>query len=419
MTKILRSHFTNPETLFEIGHETVVQLLEPHRAFLRAKGFNLPARSEAATIDLERLAVLLSELDPQFPPELAEAIHLIDQASNPECGDRLHDAVARAGIRITADQNLSPAALAARVWLKDADLLRRSNAEQVFLGRRKFDIFPRGHEGALKPRLGAASLKSLGSHAKQWQIRHRRANVAVPFKLGCLPGEHLIVLRSSGTFCSRGIVTANGEPGRTQFRSLVYSFARIRVAQGELHISAETGPKREMLRRAVGAALYGHEDAWLRVPRFSLGMLREGRQVLCCKDVPGLDNVELRTLGMESPNAFGYVDRVTGWDVYEAMAAKGRSIAEDDDIVFARFEASFTGTPGRKPVILEPGGWSCSLTDEQEAILEVFFDRFRINADDSTLQRPSAPSGMGGNGVAVARATRRRARPSSAPSPAA
>jgi hypothetical protein len=92
MTKTLRSHFTNPETLFEIGHETVVQLLEPHRAFLRAKGFHLPARSAAATMDLERLAVLLSELDPQFPPELAEAMYLIDQASNPECGDRLHDA---------------------------------------------------------------------------------------------------------------------------------------------------------------------------------------------------------------------------------------------------------------------------------------------------------------------------------------
>jgi hypothetical protein len=54
----------------------------------------------------------------------------------------------------------------------------------VFQNRRKFDIFPRGHEGATQAATReAASLKSLGSSAKQWQIRHRRANVVVPFKL--------------------------------------------------------------------------------------------------------------------------------------------------------------------------------------------------------------------------------------------
>lgn len=419
MTKTLRSHFTNPETLFEIGHETVVQLLEPHRAFLRAKGFHLPVRSAAATIDLERIAVLLSELDPQFPPELAEAMYLIDEASNPECGDRLNDAVARAGIVLKCDQSLSPAALAALVWLKNPDLLRRSNAEQVFQSRRKFDIFPRGNEGTTQVRLGKPALKALSSKVKLWQIRHRRADVVVPIPLPAPPGEHLLVLRSSGTFRSQGIVTSKGEPGRTQFRTLVYSCVRVRVAQGELHINAETGPKREMLRRAVGLALCGHEDAWLRVPRYSLDLLRQGRDVLCCKNIDGLEKVELRTLGMESPDAFGYVDRVTGRDVYRALEAKQRTIADDDDLVHATFDATFTGTAKSKSASLEPGGWSCSLSDEHEAILEEFFQRFRIDPDDSKLQRAAAHSRMGSNGVALERAARRRARPGAATPPAA
>jgi len=128
--------FARPDLLKTIHPKNLIRLVEPHRIFLEDRGFRVP---EAADQELDYLALagILAQPDEETPPELIEALYVIESFSEDQHFDELLAMAESAGME--AGEEETTVDLAVRLYLHDASLLERKLREQLCERRRTFE----------------------------------------------------------------------------------------------------------------------------------------------------------------------------------------------------------------------------------------------------------------------------------------
>lgn len=175
MAKFHLPRFSNLLALRSIDPRRLLALLEPYREFFAGRGFSFPTAS--ADIDLQKLVDILLSPDEQTPPDLLNALFLINEMSNKEDMDILL-AAAEAGhvdLGLERDANTSCADVAVAAWLADHELIERKHAEKLCLRPRSFVYF-RSEAGPNPPFVipTAATLRQLERDLDDWFERKHR-----------------------------------------------------------------------------------------------------------------------------------------------------------------------------------------------------------------------------------------------------
>ena len=85
------TRLSKPEVVRSIDPNRLLTLLKPHAEFLKSRGLTLPTPSKASQLDHQRLMPILMSPGEKAPPDLLDALSMIDQMSAPRAIDVVLD----------------------------------------------------------------------------------------------------------------------------------------------------------------------------------------------------------------------------------------------------------------------------------------------------------------------------------------
>ena len=123
--------FSHSEVLRRVSPEHMRRLLKPYGDYLGQRGYPLPESPDTA-LEYSMLARIFASPDSDTPPELAEALYLIDEMATPEGMDALLDAANSARLDLDLKSDPTPEEVALQIYLASSALLRRHHAQHYW-----------------------------------------------------------------------------------------------------------------------------------------------------------------------------------------------------------------------------------------------------------------------------------------------
>lgn len=373
MSSLSFRRFTHAYALREVDPAALIELLRPHAAFLAAHGAVLP--SDPGMFDIERVEIALLTTVGDLPIELVDALWHIHEMSTPAGMESLLNAAEQSGISMPADR-LAPADIATRVWVADADLLRRCHSELSVSRRRSFETFvpAKGASLAWVPP-GPETIATLDAAVAAWYVANRRGLGArvLYFDHG---DEVRFLVRHGGPYRREGSLE-DGKPGCVRYRPMAHGIVVFDRRTWELRINGGTKRERAAYRELVGLHIFGRREMFPPDPdRYDLEPLRaQGRRSLVCTDVPGLASVRLIELSLYVGGPYHRRKVEKADDVLVALDAAGETIAADSLLTSATFEVRFADGRKPRPVTIRHGNTASYTRDTDAEIIETFLRR--------------------------------------------
>jgi len=373
MSSLAFRRFTSG-ALRAVDRELLLELLEPYAAFLARHHCSLPEPGERFNAEAIEAALLLPR--PDTPPDLVDALWHIHEMATPRGMEVLIEEAWRLGIDLALDGQCSPADVALRVWLADAEAVRRKHAEQSVLRRTSYETFTPRQGASLTYRAPDAGMTlRMESEAEAWYASRLRGRGARVFVLEH-DDEVRFLFRHGGPYCRQAKLDG-GEPGSIHFRPLEVSVATFKKRTWELRINCgRGGGKREMrfLRECVGWHLFGQRDFFPPdCPRYNLEPLRlDGKRSLACADIPGIRHVRLIALRTYRGGPFHRACEDRADDLFLALEHEGDRIDPDALLTEAVLEFIFADSHKPRRALVRHGNKTRYPRDGDGDLIETF-----------------------------------------------
>lgn len=361
--------FSQPDQLKRFQPEVLFRLVEPHRLFFEMKGFSI-CMPQGGEIDYLALAGILAEPDEDMPGELVEALHLISEFGTDESYDDLLQIAAVAAIDAT-DESTAPD-LAARIWLKDPQLLERKDREILFDRRKTFDSF-----GSADPNL-LIDVEQLPADpdplaaALSGYFQQKKKGVGCRILTKSAPGE-IRFLVQHGQPCRREPSRKGAQSTCTFFRPERTDVVVLDVVNRELRINADSAPDLRKYRELFGAHLFGNADTFVYAEKYTLEPLRaDGENSLRCRDIDGIESVRVTQIDFDWGGAFENVTTERAHDLFKALAVRQAAFPAEPVIRKAVFKLKITGEKKPRTVSVKAGNKAGYQRGEDSAVIETW-----------------------------------------------
>jgi hypothetical protein len=340
--------FLDPNRLVEIKPRLLLDLLAPHEQPLAARGFNVPATSNVASLDCTRLVEALSDPD-ALPTGLLDLLHLICEVANAEGMDAIVAAATERGLDLGPEPDDSPADIAVRAALMAPDLLNEKHAEAVVGARSSFATYQASAPGDMAVAASKANLAKMGAALDDWfeqRNRGRHSSVRVLNR----GDEVWFLVRHGGTF-----QRAESVRDVVPFRPAVYDALIYHKVTNELSINAGSAGEIELYRQEFGRQFFKNTEHFPVGDRYTLEpLIEKGADALACGHIDGMRLVVLREVHVYYGGEFGEVIVHKARDVFEARKARQPAIPSGQRLLRAVFEVAFTDSRRTRRVHVAP-----------------------------------------------------------------
>ncbi len=133
-------HFTDPAFLLSIDQPRLRKFLKQFEKYLTLREFVIPPKPKFTPSHINQLIGIFNTPTTRTPPELVEALFLIDEMANERGMEALLLAASKVRLELP-DGDLSEADVAMHMWLHHPDVLRRANCERIVLRVQTFRYF--------------------------------------------------------------------------------------------------------------------------------------------------------------------------------------------------------------------------------------------------------------------------------------
>lgn len=329
----LRS-FAQPDLLKKIRPANLILLFEPFRMFLEMKGFSLPSGADQE-VDAKALGGILAQPDEDMPGDLVEALHLIGSLGSDERFDELLDMAAAS--QIETDGDVTALDLATQIWLRNPEALERIEHEEFFQKRKSFESFRAAN------REEVIAIDELPRDLSALEVALDAYFLAKKRGVGCRvmrkdsAGEVRFFVEH-GQPCKREPSRKGPRSTSTFFRPEKTDVVIYDVIHNELRINASTFADVREYRAVFGRHIFGGEDRFVFAEKYTLEPLKkDGRDGLNCRDIPGMDRVDLREIEYSWSGAFDHVEIHRASSLFNALVLINRSVEQEAHILKAVF----------------------------------------------------------------------------------
>jgi hypothetical protein len=349
MASFSMRRFASPEALGQIRQEHLRELLRPFGDYLGHRGVVL---SDDRPIDLGALLRVLMAPHDQTPEALVNALYLVHETSSTAHMEDLLKAVPKGFFADESD--LTPADVAAQVWLRDPALLERVHAGR-FVGARKVFEY---HTSERKPPLFMlptdAQVSALEAELSRWFVAHKKGDFARVFVYG-RPDGIWFVIRHGGTFQRENVLKEGGEPEAIVFRPARYDVVVYDPKSGELRVNASTTAEKELYRSAFGAHVFEDPDHFPSVRfKYTLEPLNKDPEgSLVCSDIAGMDSVRVKEVAYFWGGRLKEVEIRRAKDLGPALERRRNGKVPSVRMIHATFEVKFRDSKRPRCVKIE------------------------------------------------------------------
>jgi hypothetical protein len=345
--------FTDPAVLATIRPRLLRRFLAPYRDYLDARGVPWPPGPDDA-FDPDALLAAFADPGDAMPPDLMNALFLVDEAATHATADGLRDAARARGLPLDPDPDETPADLAVQVWLLDRDLLERRHAEAYAHRVRTFTSFTatRARPPALRPDY-ARHVPALEAALDDWFEGRQRGRGCRLFALP-RPDAVWLVLRHAEPF-RREAAVADRRLASVGYRPLKYDVLVYDPATGELRVNADGDPAKRLYRDLVGEHLFGDPDAFAGAAKYTLDPLRDlGADALDPDPAAGVRSVRLAEVQLRHPGHPPLTEVLRSTDLFAVWAARGAGFPAAGVLAEATFEVGFGDARRPRRVAVRP-----------------------------------------------------------------
>lgn len=242
--------------------------------------------------DFRTAPVVFAELDNQAPAGFVRALNMIAELDAGDAVDALIGTAPKNDLDQVGDA-LPPVDFAAELWLRNPQVVEQVYAERVTRKVRSFEYYQTPSGSKVQPKISAGDdLGPFVAMLKAAFSQHKRGEGVrvVAFQRGTVNWFQVL----HGDVVKHDQSWENEVIGDVWYRPLRYDMVGYDANHGELRISQCTPWQKDLYRKAFGRFLFGDEEFFPGIAKFTLEPLRDdARAVLNCVDIRGLERVTL------------------------------------------------------------------------------------------------------------------------------
>jgi hypothetical protein len=317
-----------PATLRKISPAILFELLHPFAKFFRSSGYpnfpdSPPVEKADEPIDCDAVFRFVTSAEYDCPERLDEALFFINSVAAVDHAQALIDSAERHGVEIPLGDDASAADIAVYLWLHAPRLVERRHAEAQ-IGRAATLTFYRPAKRTPPPAdyrtLTDAELDSLGGSLAPWFHKRKRGNACRVFQFKRPEGVWFLIRHGDLVQRHAAYSLQTHEECTSRYRPQVHDSILFRPSTGELGIRASGINLLRLYSTVMGRALFGDEDYFRATPKYSLGPLRKGAEILDTSDWrEEIAWITLTRLKFQHPGRSGEAVTIKASDVYDYL----------------------------------------------------------------------------------------------------
>ncbi len=216
--------------------------------------------------------------------------------------DTVLEKAAAAGLALGLGEEATPADVAVQAWLLAPAFLEDLHNKQELQRRRAFRFFSTDAD-LVPPFSGptAAQIAAIEAQLNEFYVAWKRGPGARVFAFP--ERERWTFLVRHGALCRREGAMEQGRPTTVFFRPQKHAVLIYEPRRGEMGVNCCAVRERKVLLRVFGRCLFGRPDFFPGTAKYSLApLVRQGRDCLVCRDVPGMQEVRLTQVEFYRPD---------------------------------------------------------------------------------------------------------------------
>lgn len=365
-------HFSSPPTLQSIAPVRLLRFLDPFREFFSARGCDLPPIGSHDDLDYAGLVQVFMSPDEATPPQLVDALYLVDEMSTPEDMNDLLEAAEH--LPLDPDTDHSPADVAVQVWLLDSRILERKHAEKFLIRPKSFEYFQSERDEPPEFTMPSpATLSNLECELDDWFERKKRGRNSRVFVYE--QGNDIAFLVRHGEPYKREESQDGADVSSVCYRPIKYDVVVYDQRLGELRINAQLVGEKKLYCEQFGKHFFNDEDCFPGKDKYTLEPLREyGADSLACGDIEGIESILLVEVGFFWGGAYRANDVKKADDVFADLAQRQRQLPEGGRIFKAVFKVKFADSNTPRSVTIKPSNVANYTRDSDAALIEQWLE---------------------------------------------
>lgn len=344
--------FTDPGWLRTISPSRLIAFFTPWRSYLATRGLTLPTTG-ASEVEYEKLAEILMAPNTSMPTAMIDALFYIQETSSDEDLEALQVKVAAKNLAIKYDPQATATDYAIDVWLADAHVVQERHAEALARRQQNF-MYYAGLRGRPRkfPVIPDATRQAIEAAFDDWFAEHKRGRGSKLLIFHHSPFVWILVRH--GKSMHREASHKDDGSSQTEFyRPQHHDVLIYDEDHDELGVNAGTKGERELYLRVLGAHLFGNQDYFPAVPKYTLQpLVDDGEQALACADIQGIEDVKLIEYRQYWGGEFKEAETRRATDIFGALKGRGATAVLTGTLSVAVFRIKFADSPRERRLVI-------------------------------------------------------------------
>lgn len=363
-------YFANPATLRSIQPARLLRLLHDYRDFFASIHCPLPADDLPESLDYQALVDTFASPNESMPPELLDALFLIDEMSDEEGMEALITAAIQENLELESGDDHSPADVAVQVWLEDREILERHHALKFFKRPKSFVYYQSTVNGQLEFNEPTGERRASFEHALDDWFEKKRRGRGSRVLIYEDQNEIRFLIRHGRPFAREE--SLNGSTVESVcYRPIKYDVVVYDRRVQELRINAALAGEKQLYVRLIGLYFFSGPDCFPGTNKYSLEPLRElGDESLSCGDIDGIEWIKLTEVAFYWGGPHGETEVRKSGDLFASLAARDGQLPRRPRITKAAFKVKFFDSKTPRSVTIRSGNVAQYCRDGDAQLIE-------------------------------------------------
>lgn len=321
-------------------------LLAPHAEFFGRHGVDVTRLKNDDVTDRQLLGVF-TQPDNEMPPDLLEALYVLDDLADETGHDRILDEAKRQGISLNGD-GMTPGEFAIVVHCDHPRLIRVCHEKTIYRKVRNYQEYQAKDNTALSAAKAKTKIGELEEALAPWfesKNRSRACEIWVYEERG----EIAFMITHGRPLRTEGSIDKKLRRSRVAYRPQKHDSVIFDNRLHVLRINAQTAGEKELYREKFGKVLFGDAGHFPGGDIYSLAPLKRGVGAL--RLAAGVDSARLTEVWIEVDNDQRFVQVSRAYNLAESITQYGRPNLAEGRLVRASFLIKYSS--GGRPRKLE------------------------------------------------------------------